>query len=173
MSRLKPRGFVLIELVVTLVIFSILASIIATAYPTARDRHALTNAEQEIQSLLRTAGQRAVNEERDQACLDQFDNAKTCSDVGLAFDGNAAIMFADIDGNYEYTSSDYKILSSQLPQQITTVQAPVFVFIAIPPTLSLSANAVAVTDNQPAAITLTTQHSQAILNVLPYGQITK
>lgn len=114
-GRSASAGFTLIEVVVSIAVVSVVATMIATAYPVVRQAQQLDAAEQQIQAALYEARDMAFNEERDQKCLDQADVekgmlAKYCSDVGVKFDRDKLILFADSDNSETFAvGSDFII----------------------------------------------------------------
>lgn len=172
-------GFTLVEVVVTLAIMGILTVAIAVAFPTLRSEQKLLLAQQRLEALLRDAGQRALNEDRDSACVDRYpgdDSAaatkrRRCSDVGVAVTDQSALLFADIDGNKSYSASqDYVIEAAEtLPATVH----PTYYFVAIgtPPQLELYGNGALLDDQHPATLTLTVGRATRRLGISSFGKV--
>lgn len=162
------QGFTLIEVMVTITIISILAAIITVALPKSRESQDLILAGQQLQSLVREAQKRALNEQRDQPCVDQAAEAKYCSDVGLHIETTTVRMFADIASDGDYTAADYTIYTADLVGGVSIETPLTLLFRAVPPTITLFVN-----NGETDAVTLRLQ-SGAVLHTLivnRYGQI--
>ena len=169
-------GFTLIEVVVTMAILSALVTLLTVGYPTTRDNQALQLAQQQLQFLVRDAQQQALNEEREEECLNQFspDDAeqRRCSDVGLSFRDQIVIMFADTSGDdliYDAgAGGDYVITSQELSATVASQDS--LLFIAQPPTIRLLVNGAELV-GEPARLTLTAGEQKANLVIGKYGQV--
>lgn len=163
------RGFTLIEVILTMAILSILITLISTGYPVVRDNQALQLAQQQLEFLVREAQQRALNEERDETCLDSAEEARRCSDVGLAFNGSAITLFADTTGeDLAYTVGDYVIATHQSPAQLTGIDS--ILFVAQPPNITLLANGLQPLSGQ-ASLRAQVGEQEVQLNIKNYGQV--
>lgn len=140
------KGFTLLETAVVLAIMSILTGLVLTGWPTNRQHQALLLASQQVQTMTRTAQQKALNEDRPQACLDTGVTPKNCSDVGIAMNGNQIIIFADTQdpsaNRYNVVASgnpgDYIIEKQTLPLGVTGPTSwQAFIFEATPPNITL------------------------------------
>lgn len=114
-TRIKnttETGFTLIETLVTITMITILTFLTVTAFPIVRANQRLQNDIYELRALFADAQQRAVNEVRDEACLERLGgNTKesVCSNVGVVLAERQFIEFADIDGNRIFSRADYEI----------------------------------------------------------------
>ncbi len=145
-------GFTLIEIVVSVVIVSTLAAIIAVAFPSARDQQRLGLTQQEIQLRLREARQRALNEDRPSECLlryadDDLKHRRRCSDIGVYVAGQELTLYADTSGDGSYSAAgDYVLSAATLPASVVSSGVQSFQFIAAPPTIGLFVDGREVTD---------------------------
>lgn len=172
----RQRGFTLIEIVIVVVIVALLSAIIVLGFPTARDRQHLRLAEQAVQAAVRDAQNRALNELRDEECLDRQvpETFRHCSDVGIAFTDSGLRMFADTDdpdGN-EYSAADYHISTIPLPgtaRVVTDRSIAALLWEISPPTVTLYADGVIVTDQ--AAVVLASREARRTVAVQSYGHV--
>lgn len=102
-------GFTLVETIVTITIMSILTALTVTAFPLVRANQQVQNDVHVLRALLADAQQRALNEVRDEDCIQKVgeDNQRLCSNVGVALQPNEFIEFSDTDGNRRFSGSDY------------------------------------------------------------------
>jgi prepilin-type N-terminal cleavage/methylation domain-containing protein len=135
------KGFTLLETAVVLAIMGILSAIVLTGWPAARQHQALLLATEQVQTMIRTAQQKALNEDRPQACLSQAVVPKNCSDVGVAVKDNNILIFADTekpDNNQYEEGKDYLIERQTLPLGVVGPNSwQEFIFEAIPPNIRL------------------------------------
>lgn len=143
------KGFTLLETAVVLAIISILTGLILVGWPANRQHQALLLATQQVQTTIRTAQQKALNEDRPQACLDTGIVPKNCSDVGVAMNGSQILIFADtqdpLADRYNVAASgqpgDYVIEKQTLPLGVTgPTNWQAFIFEATPPNIKLVGN---------------------------------
>lgn len=144
------KGFTLLETAVVLAIMSILTGLILTGWPRARQQQALLLATEQVQTMVRTAQQKALNEDRSDACLATVPNTpegkRLCSDIGVAIKNSDIRIFADTQeaavnkyNEQNNTSAGDFILEKQtLPLGVTSSSGwQEFVFEATPPTILL------------------------------------
>jgi len=188
---MNQRGYTLFEVVVVIAIIGILTVVTARAYPAARSSQSLRLAEQQLQSTLREAQQRAINEERETDCLaiartvdepNTTHEQRQCSDIGVYVDGQALIMFADTDlgpddeptGDFEYTPGlDLELKTLPLPSGVSVRIDPrssrSFVFKGIPPRVELYVDGALY--EEPGVVLLESTGAAATLQVLSHGQV--
>lgn len=169
------KGFTLLETAVVLAIMSILTGLILTSWPRTRQQQALLLATEQIQTLIRTAQQKALNEDRAEACLatveDTPESRRLCSDVGVAIKGNTIVMFADTinpsENKYDDTPDsphDFLIEQQTLALGVTGPSGwQSFIFEATPPTINMF------TSNQ--RLTLRIGNVSKDITVKTYGQV--
>ncbi len=167
------KGFTLLETAVVLAIMGILSAIVLTGWPAARQHQALLLATEQVQTMVRTAQQKALNEDRPQACLDQAVVQKNCSDVGVAVKDNNIVIFADSnnpDANQyeEGAGKDFLIEKQTLPLGVTGPTAwQSFIFEATPPNIELKDAGPSKTKK----LTLQSGSSTRTLTIKNYGQV--
>lgn len=179
-------GFTLLEVVVTIVILSIITLLVTSAFPEARSAQALLLARQQLRSIFQKAEQQALQEIRDENCLQRVKNnpdytlQKRCSDIGVALQGSTALLFADTEDDNQYTEGqDYLLSTLSLPAGVKVTQADgtdlstwqSFLFEATPPTIDLYVNQTLLPGNQQAPIALQAGRRSALLNVNRYGRL--
>lgn len=172
----KSRGFSVIEVLVIVSITALLAGLTWRTYPTIRAQQQLARAEQQLQSMLRRAAQEAVNEARQDTCLDEMKSTgqpeKLCSDMGLHLEADQMILFADTgapdDNRYE-AGNDFLLTKEQLSAPDIIETPTTFVFEAIPPILQLFVDGHAYTT--PVPITLKAGDTEQDYVVHAYGQL--
>lgn len=136
------QGFVIIELVVTMVIIGLLAGMLTIGLPAWRESKALALTEQLVSSQLREASQRALQEARANDCVTQAANdpdiIRRCSDIGVALRDTKLIMFADTNNaDKKYTTGDFKLAEQDAPPGVHFDNDHDFLFDAVPPTITL------------------------------------
>lgn len=177
MSAPAPNGFTLIETIIMISIITILTSLTVGAFPIARARQRIIADSSAIQLWLREAERRAHNETRTEDCLNQAGSdpevQKRCSDVGLALRGQEAHIFADLDGNRNYSPDDDFIYSqNSLEAELDNADAwQAFVFTATPPNLTMHYNGQVVRPNTAITLTLTSGSQQQQLPIYPYRHL--
>jgi len=172
-------GFTLIESIVIIVIISILSAIAASAIPHARDSQQLTVSGQQVQALLSSAEQKAVNELRTEECLtavgDDKEAQKTCSNVGVAVKGVDAVIFSDTDPDRQYAPEKDFVLSRHTLQARQVLEAEedwqTFLFEATPPSITLFADGQPVSPQAPGSLVLKSGRQTKAWAVLPYGRL--
>lgn len=169
-------GFTLIEIIVVVVITGLLSALVLIGYPAARDHQHLRLAEQAFQTFFRDAQNRALNEERDDACLETqaLGDERYCSDIGLALRGRDIILFADTADptQNEYSDRDYRITTFTLPGavEIAAEGSPQSLLWEVtPPTVTLYADGVEMT--QARTIDLVVRKQQRTITIQPYGHV--
>ncbi len=184
-----PRGFTLIELIVTVVIMMSFMGITAVAYPSIRTYAADRSTVQLIQSELRSLQQRAIHRERSTACLDDLESTRTpdagdynhCSELGLLFtqDSNEVAIIANSyiedDEVSHLNINDIELSRFNLPDGVTAANNAVIAVTADPPTLHtlFAKDDAALTEiDSYAAIELTVHDESRTVYILPYGQVT-
>ena len=164
-------GFTLIEVVVTTAIISLLVSIIAVGAPVVRTHQRLILAQQQIESMLQDAEQRAFNEDRSADCLARFavsePERKRCSDIGLYVKDNDAALFADLDGDGTRSAGDFVVRSETLAQNVKAQGENSFLFLGTPPHVSLIVNR----SQSEGTLVLRSEQQQLKLHVGAYGKI--
>ena len=170
-------GFTLLEIIVTIIIMMILTFLVASAFPAVREGQSILKAEHLLQVTVRSAQIQALDERRDQECLDQVGTDKVlrkqCSDVGVHLVSDKVITFADTSDDNTYSQDDYKIAEVSLPFGVTVSSATTFLFEATPPSVSLYVDGVLVDAANHGEVTLVTSQSQNTYGVYPYGQFQK
>ena len=166
-------GYTLLEVVVGIGIISLVATLLAVGYPSTRDAQELLLAEQQLQSLVRDAQERALNEERLPDCLATVaeEDSKLCSDSGVALRGQVITLFADTAGaDQRFTAGlDFVLAEVALPGGVTAVDLDL-VWLGVPPTTTLYANGLPVLDDAaPAAVTLSYRGQSLTVDVFPAG----
>jgi prepilin-type N-terminal cleavage/methylation domain-containing protein len=172
-------GFTLIEVMVTIAIVTITTVIVATGFPRLRDQQQQLLARQQITSLIREAQQQSINGQRPDKCLSTVagDQAKKCSQAGLALRGNEYYLFLDTSNNddrkFTNEKSDFIISHGNLPGGVTVASAAwrSFLFVPDPPSTTLYVDGEVVTPQVPATIVLRQNLTQLLLQVLPSGVV--
>lgn len=146
------KGFTLLETAVVLAIMSILTGLILVGWPRARHQQALLLATEQVQTMVRTAQQKALNEDRSADCLNGGwvgsapEEQRLCSDVGVAVNGSNILIFADTqDGNADRynkedqtSAGDFVLERQTLPLGVTgSTGWQEFIFEATPPNIRL------------------------------------
>lgn len=143
------KGFTLLETAVVLAIMSILTGLVLVGWPRARQQQALLLATEQVQTMIRTAQQKALNEDRSAECLSGWvgsspEEQRLCSDVGVVINGNEIIIFADTQDDDKYTPKiggddpDFSIEKQTLPLGVIGDKVgQSFIFEATPPTIGL------------------------------------
>lgn len=161
---------------VTISIIGILTVMTGRAFPIARNNQSLRLAEQQIQAALREAQQMALYEERVQECTDLLpSDDKLCSDVGIYLAGNELKMFADINADGLYSTSNpndnFQISTSALPSGVTVTTTPSYLFRGDPPTVELFVDNRL--ENDRVNLTLQAGNITANYEIHSYGQVTR
>lgn len=173
------QGFTLLETVITVGILLILAGLITASWPRFRERQAILIAREQLQALFRQAQQQALNEDRDEKCLDTVEEEvfarRRCSDIGVALKEDKILIFADTDGNdNQYTDNDFIVEEHTLPAavQTTEVDWQSFLFKGQPPSIELyDPKGFLVRSTRTASFTLKIGEASRVLYVSPYGQV--
>lgn len=142
------KGFTLLETAVVLAIMGILSAIVLIGWPSTRQHQALLLATEQVQTMVRTAQQKALNEDRAANCLltvtdDTPEGRRLCSDVGVAVKGSDMVMFADTVDDDQYTvadtGSDFLLEEQTLPLGVTGPTSwQSFLYEAQPPTIGFA-----------------------------------
>lgn len=172
----SKEGFSLLEIVVVIGIMSVLTTVTVSALPIARSNQRLKNDIQQLRTLFSIVQQQALNEVRDQACLDQVGEDRQlqirCSTVGVALDDYSATVFADLDGNWLFTpETDYVISQHALESQISAEKQTI-VFQAVPPSLYMVADGDPIAPSGSVLITLISGNDSRDVEVRPFGIVT-
>ncbi|MEX2054846.1 MAG: type II secretion system protein [Candidatus Andersenbacteria bacterium] len=167
-------GYTLLETIVAIAIVGILTTIVVVAFQTTREQQNLTLAQQHLQFMLRDAQKKALQEEREGDCLDRPEEDRLCSDIGVYLNGNNVVLFADVApqfGTYTNDTEDYVLLEETLPNNValegTTARS--FLFRAVPPTITLTANGAEVTPR--VEFQLRSGRSTRTLYLYSYGHL--
>ncbi len=153
-------------MVVVVTIIIIMTTLAVNAFPVARSHQNLVSDTEVIQTQLREAQRRAMNETRDEACGEE----KACSDVGIYISEKKLIMFADTNESKEFEDGDYQIKEINL--QTTIAEDPTsFVYTSVPPNITLHHNGGSISAGDVAEITLQANGLTRDLMVYTYGQI--
>ncbi len=165
----RSRGFTLIETVVIITIIGIITTAVATAVPIARSNQNVVSDIETIRAEVQDATRRALNENRPQECLDVAGEERRCSNVGVHLKGSTMTLFADLDQNHQFSSTDFTYEVKTLRSSV--VSEEVFVFEATPPNIILFSFGRIVTADNPGSFTLVSGNQSRTMTVLPYGQI--
>lgn len=167
------KGFTLLEITVVMAIMSILSAIILIGWPRTRQHQALLLAAEQVQTTLRTAQQKALNEDRHPDCLRDWvgsspEEQRLCSDIGVAVQESTIVIFADTNiptvNQYEETK-DFPIEQQTLPLGVTGPSSwQSFVFEASPPNIELVGGA-------PRTLRLKSGTAARDLVIKSYGQV--
>lgn len=173
------NGFTLIETIVVISILVGVSVLVTFGWPRIRAYQSLLLSEQRVESLIATARERALNEDRDSGCLATVtsDNERRCSDIGVALQDTTVILFADTQANSDrYTpGQDYILSTETIPAQVTGTAGSWYslLFKASPPTATLYAQGSVVTSDAPASFGLQAGTSQIAFTISPYGNINR
>lgn len=180
LPRSSTSGYTLLELMVTIGILSIITMLSTRAFPIVRDQQNLVRAERQLQSLLRTAQQNALDEERTEACLASVSSASSdqrrCSDIGVAIRERELKMFADtIDDNRYTENGDFVLSTSTFASEVISLNSAwrSFLFEGIPPSITLFSDGQVVNPTLPVPVTLQAGQAQASYNLYMFGQLEK
>lgn len=177
----SEQGFTILEILVVIVVISILSLVTLASYPTARSNQALRLAEQQIQSSLREAQQRALNELRDTNCITSASlyngDQRYCSNIGIYLSGSTMTMFADSsddDGQFSI-GSDYEIKQMTLSAGVTVVGGvgtnSSFLFKSLPGITTEFYRDGQGPEAHPGTITLQSGKTVASYSIASYGQV--
>ena len=169
------NGFTLIEMVIVIAMMSALTGVVVTGLPAARTSQLLEGDIQRLRSVLSQAQQRALNEIRDQECLDQagadIDNQRYCSDVGVAILNQRLVMFADLNGDQDYTEGVDYLIEEQEQASSVVGETQTIVFAVDPPTVITYANAAILSAAELVEVTIRVGQQDRQLSIGPYGII--
>lgn len=178
-------GFTMIEMMVIVVMFGIMISIMVVGYPLLRNREKFMGAEQQIQSVVRSAQQMAIQEDRDIDCVavaeldpgDPEECKRRCSDIGVAFEGGEIVTFADLDLSGEWEASgvgdcggDIELNRQALPEGVTASEDKAFVFLGVPPTVTMKVNGEL---EESGLVTIYVGDDELDLTVWRYGHVSR
>jgi len=180
MPQLQPQpsadsGFTLIEMMVIIVIISIMTVLLAVAFPVVQRQQQLKLTATTLVSQLRRAQQLALDETRDDACLqllaDQPQNQTRCSDIGVAIRNPTLITYADIDGNHQYTDGhDYVLNKIDAPSTVSLANKD-FLYQGAPPTVNAFVDGAPSALNAAVPLDMTINNEVTSLTVFPYGYV--
>lgn len=168
------KGFTLVEMVIVIAIMTILTAVILTALPKARGDQLLKSDIIQLHTLLAAAAQRSLNEIRTPECLTIAGEDETlqrrCSDIGVAVVETRRILFADLDGDKQYSvSGDFDIETENAASSPADEMPFSVVFAAVPPTVTTYANGDIVGAGQVVPLTLAADNTSRDLTIGPYG----
>jgi prepilin-type N-terminal cleavage/methylation domain-containing protein len=177
-SKKSPQansGFTLIEIMVIIVIISIMTALLAVGFPVVQRQQQIKLTETTIVSQLKRAEQLALDETRDDACLqllaDQPQNQTRCSDIGVNIDNQTLTTYADIDGNDQFTPNhDYVLNKIDVPTTVT-LQSQDFLYHGAPPTIQAFVNGAGANLNAAVPMTMTVNNQSVSLTIFPYGYV--
>ena len=175
-QRKSTTGFTLIESVVVISIITILTYLVLNALPLARTNQEMENDLQQLRSFLSRAQQQALNEIREDDCLSfagsDEDAQRRCSDVGVLVASGSLTMFADIDGNGDYSNgADFIIDESDLAAGVEGNIPVSIVFASTPPTIITLSDVDVLAPNESAVVKLELEDASRELTIGPYGII--
>ena len=175
-DRSFSEGFTLLEMMVVVVIISILTFLSLSALPVARSNQQLKSDIQQLRSIFSIAQQKALNEIRDEECLERVGDDPElrirCSTIGVFFEDFKVTLFADIDADWEYTPEvDYLINEQTLQSQVSGAKKTI-VFQAIPPSLYMVANGDPVAPQGSVALTLKAGEQSREIEIQRFGIVT-
>lgn len=165
------RGFTLLETAVVLSIISILTGLVLTGWPRTRQHQALLLASQQVKTMIHTAQQKALNEDRAKACTDTINPPRLCSDIGIALKDGTIVVFADTVDDNKFTApvsqnnpGDFELERQTLPLSVTGPSNwQAFIFEATPPHIDLIGG--------PKTLTLTSGTATKTITVQRYGPV--
>lgn len=178
-SRHRQRGVTLIETLVAISLMTLLTVLGMRAIPTVRHNQRLVSDTELVQFLLRQAERSALNESRDEECLElageDEEIQKRCSTIGVALQDSTAWIFADMSGDRRFTA-EHDFVIEQHTLASTAVFSPgtsseVLLFEATPPTIVLYANGAIVGTQTPAVFELVSGSQRKPLYVYPFGLV--
>lgn len=138
---MSASGFTLVEMMVIITIVTIFTIITARALPIVRNQQNVRLAQQQISSLLNEARHQALNETRQDACLESHGQSeKKCSDIGLDLRQTTATLFADTDDDNRFSARDFIIRQQPIAGSMTALTPTTALFEASPPSVVMYGN---------------------------------
>lgn len=153
---------------------TILTLLALNGLPIARTNQLLKNDVTQLRSLISRAQQQALNEIRSPECLaragEDPETQRRCSDVGVAIMNKKLILFADLNGDHQYSEGhDYDEAQVVQSADVVSNQAVSVLFTANPPTTIMYVNRRIIGAGQTAPLELTFGGLTAKLTISPYG----
>ena len=173
MQEEVSAGFSLIEVLVIISIITIFSVLTATSLPIARNRQNIQLAGQQVSAMLSEAIQRAINETREESCLEGRGEAIKCSDVGVHIAGTTITMFADTVDDNKFSDGDAVIKTQTLSGNAISPDDMSIVFEAAPPSVIAFGNGNVITpDGQQATFSVSAGSHTSTYRADAYGHLT-